>query len=315
MAKAVQSIIVGIDAAKLELETFRSDTEENVSIRNEPEAVDAFLASLPNGTAIAIESTGRMHELLVARALERGFEVYLVNGFQLKHYRDAVGQRAKTDASDARLLARFLDRERDGLRPVTPRSPEEKRLWQLLRRRACAVHHRTALKQSLRETEGLGDPGGALLKAFDRFIAALDRLIVKLARSLGWADALARLQSIPGVGRLTGLGLLLAFRHAPFRNADAYVAFMGLDVRVRDSGAFKGRRRLTKRGDPELRRLLFLAGRSARLSHEHFGAYFQRLVDRGVSRIGADIAVGRKLARVAFALLRDGRAYEEPTMA
>lgn len=311
MAKTAHVLTVGIDTAKNDLEFFRSDTREGGTIANEQEAVSAFLATLPAGTEIAIESTGRLHELLVGLALERELQVYLISGFQLRHYRDAVGQRAKTDASDARLLARFLERERAGLRPVTPRNPEEKRLWQLLRRRACAVQHRAALKQSLRETEGLEAAANGLLEAFDRYLAALDRQALKAVRAMGWQDALSRVRTIPGVGPLTGLGLLLAFHRAPFRNADAYIAFMGLDVRVRDSGTFRGRRRLTKKGDPELRRLLFLAGRCARMHQQRFKDYFQRLVDRGLSRTAADVATGRKIARIAFALLRDQRSYAD----
>jgi transposase len=42
------------------------------------------------------------------------------------------------------------------------------------------------------------------------------------------------------------------------QHADACIAFLGLDVRVRDSGAWRGRRKLTKKGNPELRCLLFL---------------------------------------------------------
>jgi transposase len=309
MAKQRERIIVGIDTAKAELEFYRKDTEQGGVFANEPGEVDRFLESLPEEAEIAIESTGRLHELLVLRALELGVLVYIISGFQLSRYRDAVGQRAKTDRSDARLLARFLEREGENLRPVTPRSPEEKRLWQLLRRRASIVHHRTALQQSLRETDAGFPSPDALLDAFKHYIAVLEREALRLAKTLGWREDLDRLQSTPGVGPISALGLLLAFRHAPFRNADAYIAFMGLDVRVRDSGKFKGKRRLTKKGEPELRRLAFLAGRAGRRAHAPFKEYFDRMLERGYSKIAADVAVGRKIARIAFALLRDGRPF------
>lgn len=44
----------------------------------------------------------------------------------------------------------------------------------------------------------------------------------------------------------------LAFLHP----ADAFIAFMGPDERIRDSGQSGEQRKLTKRGDLELRRLL-----------------------------------------------------------
>jgi transposase len=48
--------------------------------------------------------------------------------------------------------------------------------------------------------------------------------------------------------------------------ADAFIAFKGMEFRVRDSGQFRGRRKLTKKGDPELPRLLFNAAMQGRRS-------------------------------------------------
>jgi transposase len=47
------------------------------------------------------------------RALKRGLVVYLVSGYQIKHYGHALGQRMRTDEIDARLISRFLAREID----------------------------------------------------------------------------------------------------------------------------------------------------------------------------------------------------------
>ena len=56
--------------------------------------------------------------------------------------------------------------------------------------------------------------------------------------------------------------LTALFHRERFSKSDAFIAFtafMGLDVRVRESGHFKGKRKLTKKGSPEMRRLLFNA--------------------------------------------------------
>ena len=183
-------------------------------------------------------------------------------------------------------------------------------MWQLLRRRACVVQARTAMMQSLKELGGAGRESKRMLDAVQRFIDLLERRAIELARSLGWQEDLARAQSVPGVGKLSALAMVLIFRQVPFRKADAFIAFLGLDVRVRDSGQKVGKRRLTKQGDPEVRRLLFLAGRSARIHTDRFRTYFERLTERGMHNIAADMAVGRKLARIVFSLLKNGRTYE-----
>jgi len=64
-------------------------------------------------------------------------------------------------------------------------------------------------------------------------------------------------RAIPGVGPLTAMALVAVYHRGHFRSVDAFIAFMGTDVRVRESGQSRGRRKLTKKGDPELRRLLF----------------------------------------------------------
>ncbi len=81
-----------------------------------------------------------------------------------------------------------------------------------------------------------------------------------------------------------------------FRNADAFVAFTGFDSRANDSGNKIGRRRLSKRGAAELRRLLFNAAMAAAKSkawktiYEHYRA-------QGWSTNAALVIIARKIAR------------------
>ena len=105
------------------------------------------------------------------------------------------------------------------------------------------------------------------------------------------------------------MALVATFHRHHFRNADAFVAFMGLDVRVRDSGKFRGRRKLTKKGDPEIRRLLYNAAMSA-CRHPHWKSYYQSLRDRGFSGTAALMALARKLVRVCYALLEKQVSFD-----
>lgn len=108
MAMRVSKSIVGVDVAKVELVTYRADLDLLTSITNEKPAITRWLKTLPNTAAIAVEATNIYHVDLVELAYQAGFDVYIIDGFQLSNYRKGVGGRSKTDASDARLLARFL---------------------------------------------------------------------------------------------------------------------------------------------------------------------------------------------------------------
>ncbi|WP_355662229.1 transposase, partial [Halomonas salifodinae] len=76
-----------------------------------------------------------------------------------------------------------------------------------------------------------------------------------------------------------------------------------LDVRVRDSGTQRGRRKLTKQGDPEVRRLLYNAAMAA-IRQPAWQATYQGYLVRGLKKTQALVIVARKLARIAFSLMK-----------
>lgn len=312
MAKRVEEIIVGVDVSKAWLDTYRMDREQSGQFENDAGAIEAWLAELAGPAALAVEATNDYHEVLVTAAMSWGHTVYLVDGYRLSRYREAVGERAKTDRQDARLLARYLHSERDRLRPVVVQSAEEKALWRLLKRRAKVVETRKQLRMSLTDVGGLDAQIEAVVEAMSGLIKTLERRIGQMARSLGWEEDLVRLRGIPGIGALSALGLRALYGRGEFARADQFIAFLGLDVRVRESGKYRGRRKLTKRGDPEIRRLLFNAARSAGYHDAHFAQLNERHRARGLSSTATSIVLARKLARIGYALLRDRSIYQNP---
>lgn len=308
MAMQVSPIFIGVDVSQQELVIARSDESTLERLANEEAAIGAWLDRLPGSTAIGLEATNCFHLALVEQAERRGHPLYLLNGFRLNRYRDSVGGRAKTDPSDAQLILRYVQHEHTSLRAWSSPGPGYEALERLLHRRACLVRARVALQQSLREVPELQTASAALF----RQLAQLDRLIQKhlhqRLRAAGWADEALRCQAIEGIGPLTASALTAAFHRGAFRSSDAFIAFLGLDVRVRESGRSHDRRRLSKKGDPELRRLLYLAAMQAAHQPAWHG-FYQRHLDRGLTKIQALVALARKLARVAFALLKNHTLY------
>ncbi len=317
MAKRVEEIILGIDVGKDTLEVFATGAEGSERVANDEAAIRAYLGRFGVPLVLAVEATSDYHEEVVDVGLELGCEVYVVNGYRLSRYRDAVGRRAKTDRIDAQLIHRYLLSERSSLRPVTAIPRGERQLWRLLKRRAKVVKLRTQLRESFK---GLADCN-QLREFLRRALEELEQLSKELAeqaqclaRALGWRDALARLRSVPGIGSLSALALQVMYRRGAFTGADPFIAFLGLDVRVRDSGSYRGQRKLTKKGDPEVRRLLFNAARSAAQHDASFASLKAAYQARGLSEIQVSVILARKLARIGFALLRDGTRYAQPAV-
>lgn len=302
MAKCYEPQLIGIDTSKSELVICQHDGQMQF-LPNRDADIKRWLKCLPGPACIAIEATGTYHLRLLEQAHAAGHALYVVDGLRLSRYRESVGGRAKTDLADARLLQRYLQRERDQLRRWEPPAPGYTRLQRLLHRRARLVKMRTALNQSLAEVPDLRKACRGLLIQFDTVLRRFDRALHQLAVQAGLPSDLARIRAVEGFGPLTSIALANAFRRGHFRNSDAFIAFLGMDVRVRDSGHSRGRRKLTKQGDPELRRLLHNAAMAA-ARKGRWKTLYDAYQARGLSKTQSLVILARKLARLAFSLLK-----------
>jgi transposase len=305
VAKLVTKITLGIDVAKDQHVIFNWQTKQTTTLPNQRSDIQVWLKSLKGPVRIAIEPTSHYHLIMVEEAQALGNEVYLVNPRQLVHYRVAVNVRNKTDPLDAMLLARYLAHEGSQLRPFQPQDRRAQRLWRLILRRATVVKSRQQLQQSFAEVQM---PIQGLLTQFQQLLARIDRQVLVLIRELGWWSDYLCCLSIPGIGPGNATALVTAYHRGAFAGSDAFVSYLGLDVRIRESGYYRGRRKLTKRGEPELRRLLFCASHGAR-KYQRFADYYQRQLEKGLSKIAARVVLARKLARIAFTLMKNEELF------
>ncbi len=96
-----------------------------------------------------------------------------------------------------------------------------------------------------------------------------------------------------------------------FARTDQVIAYGGLDIEIKESGFWKGKAKLSKRGSGHLRRVLYLAAvRSVRLEGSAFGAYYHRLVERSLKKGPALIAVMRKMLAVAAHVMKTEEMYD-----
>lgn len=295
---------IGIDVAKDEVVVATYGDTATRSLPNTATALKAWLDTLPPGSGLGLESTGGYHELLAGLAHAAGFTVYLLNPRDVRHYAHALGARAKTDQVDARLIARFIAHEHERLHHWQPLTPIQRHIDTLLKRRAALVRSQGAIRQTMEHVAGLKAETRTALRAIDALLAAIDREIEQTLKQEPELQAQAAcIRSIPGIGLLTGSALLNLFTRLPAARADAIVAFTGLDPRPCDSGQKRGRRRLSKRGPGELRRLLFNAAMSAARTRL-WRPYYERERAKGLPTTAALVVIARRLVRTAFALFK-----------
>jgi transposase len=316
MSTAPATVFIGVDVSKEWLDICADPDARTVEqIDNTRPAIQAWLARMPAGAMLGVESTNVYHLELVRCAHARGLQVFLVSGYRLKHYAKAVGQRMRNDAIDARLIRRYLTNERAELVPYMPKSADHDLLWSLMKRRAELIRQCVALRQSWREVTVMRDAFAAAEAALKQFIAQVDDQVEQLTVRLNWRHDLARLRAVPGIGPLSALALLAAYHSGTFRRVDAFIAYLGLDVRAKDSGKTQGPRRLTRHGDGEYRRLLYCAAMAAARKHEHFKARYEALLKQGRARTEALVIVSRRLAKIGFTLLRQQTSFDPSKLA
>jgi len=85
----------------------------------------------------------------------------------------------------------------------------------------------------------------------------------------------------------------------------------GLDLYEISSGAHRGQRRISKRGRPLMRKLLFFAAINVVQPNGIMRDQYHQMLDRGMLKMKALVAISRKLLRIAFALVRDETVYKE----
>lgn len=295
--------VIGIDVAKDSLSLFRADFAQASEISNDTRSIKAWLKSLPASSAIAIEATGIYHLEVASLAHAQGHQIYIINGYRLSNYRKGIGGRNKDDRSDARLLARYLAHERGQLQPWQPPPKAYRSLQTLLHRRAVLVRSVGAVRQSFSQDPVLKDALKPLLEQVSTLEKCLEKLIDQTLKESGLREQSKRCQAVEGIGPLTAAALNMAFLRGSFRNSDAFIAFLGLDVRAKESGRYCGQRKLTKQGDPEIRRLLHNAAMAAART-QRWQEIYQGYLKRGLKRTEALTILARKLARIAFALMQ-----------
>jgi transposase len=279
-------------------------------IDNKRKAILAWLRSVPQGSRLAMESTGTYHELIAALAHKAGLQVFVINPRDLRRYSEAVGGRAKTDRVDAGVIARYLEREHADLHPYVLPTKEQRVLSRLIRRRAKLVQIKGSIKQSLGGVSVLRRGLYQLTAGIDRLIAQVELLMRQTLQQMPAAhEAAQHIASIPGFGELTSTCLAHSFTRLPYRNSDAVVAAAGLDPRADESGQKRGRRRLSKRGPSEPRRLIFNCARTAART-KVWKPYYQAQIAKGLSTTAATVILGRKMLRVAFALYKERLPFD-----
>ena len=306
-------IIVGIDVSKPYVDFFVLNSKADRSGRRprrvrELIALAAELATL-EPQLVVLEATGGLETAVWAALEAAGLRVAVVNPKRVRDFARSLGLLAKTDRLDARVLALFGER----LRPAVTRLPSRqlRDLRELLRHLDALVGLRAQQRTRKWQLQG-----AAVLASAERVIASLSQEIALLEQQVEQAlreqpaacQRATQLRTAPGIGPKTCWALLADLPELGQLSARQAAALAGLAPLARDSGQFRGRRRIAA-GRPRVRKALYLAARAAVRCDPHLAAFRARLLAVGKPKQVALIAVARKLLVALNAMIRDDRPW------
>jgi len=305
-----QQVFIGVDVAKDSLVSCIHGLAKPQVVANEERAIKGWLKTLAPQAVIGMESTGRYHQSLARLAHQAGLRVYVLNAKDVYFYAKALGARGKTDPGDARVIARYVAEHHAALHAWAPGTAAQLRVQELLQRRARVAVHRASLRQVLAGLEELAPDVLQLEQHFEQLLQHIDDEVQALVASeTQLSQGSALLQTICGIGPQGAALLAALFNRIEFANADALVAYSGLDPRPCDSGTRSGRRRLSKRGSPSLRRQLYLAALAATRS-KALGPTYRAIRARGFKSTPAVVILARRLLRIAWAVWKSGQPFD-----
>lgn len=307
---------IGIDVAKAELVVASRPALAPWSEWSEPNSEAGIAAVVARLRAvqpelIVLEATGGYEREIAAALVGAGLRAVVVNPRQVRAFAKATGQLAKTDRIDAAVLALFAERVRPAWRPLDDEATTD--LAAVLLRRRQLSDMLTA------EKNRLGLARRAVRPSLKKHIAYLERelrITASELRELIEASPVWRvhddlLQSVPAIGTVTSQTLLAEVPELGRLGHKQISKLVGVAPMADDSGASRGKRRITG-GRARVRQVLYMAALVATRRNPLIRRFYERLLAAGKPKKVALVACMRKLLTILNAIIRDQKPWSGP---
>ncbi len=307
--------VVGIDVSKAHLDVAVRPSGAAWRTTNDAGGITDLIAQVTalRPTCVVLEATGGLERTATAALAAAGLPVAVVNPRQVRDFAKATGRLAKTDALDAAVLAHFGEAVRPTVRPVPDAHAQA--LAELITRRQQLVEMVSA------EQHRRASLTGSRRARVERHLAWLRQELTDLEAELDaavqaspvWRVRDQLLQSVPGVGPVLARTLIADLPELGTLDRKRIAALVGIAPLNRDSGAFRGRRRVWG-GRARVRTALYMGALVATRHNLVIRAFYHRLLAAGKPKKVALVACMHKLLTILTAMLRDGVPWRQATV-
>lgn len=309
------SVVVGIDVAKAHVDVSVLGAKLDAPrFDNEADAHSALAAALQplEVSLVVMEATGGYEAALACALQAAGLPVAVINPRQARDFASAMGQLAKTDRIDARVLAELaavLVRRQDLARFLRP-IDDANQQWLA----ALVTRRRQLLGMMLSERQRLQLTPTKLRSSIEAIIAAIRAQLDDIEAHMvdhvheHFAGLDKILRSASGIGPIASATLIAELPELGHLNRRQIAALVGVAPVAKDSGTMRGRRRV-QGGRFEVRRVLYMAALTAAFRNPVIKAYYQRLLAAGKLPKVALVACMRKLLTTLNAMVKSNKQW------
>lgn len=311
MTKQRPKVNVGVDVSKSKLDVYLLERDLLLSVHNDEPSIATLVSRLARYRLerIVIEATGRLEHAFVTAAVAKGLPIVVVSPLKVRRFADAVGQLAKTDEIDARLIAQFAATLKPAVHPIADAKTQiikdlVVRRRQLTSLRTMEKNRRPIMPESLKPSID------RMIETLDRELEALELLIQSaVEQHAAWRHKRDLLTSMPGIGRSVASTLIGDLPELGSLSRRQIGALTGVAPFNRDSGAFRGKRRI-RGGRAHSRTALFLSAMVAIRYNPDIKRFYERLLQAGKHKKVALTACIRKIVTALNAMLRDNKPWQ-----
>jgi len=307
----MDAIVIGIDVSKDKLDVHVLPAAQAFTVARNGAGIEELAARLAAlaPAVVAIEATGGFETIVAAALAGAKVPLAVINPAQIRHFAQAVGQRAKTDPIDAAIIARFVEAVKPAPRAMPDR--EARLLAELVSRRRQIIEMIVAERQREKRVENVRVRKSLVrhIRALEKELPGIDNDIDTLVRgSPVWRAKEELMVSFPGVSNTLARTFLAEVPELGTLNRRQIASLAGLAPFTRQSGRWRGKSMIGG-GRAALRAGLYMAALSAARCHPQLKVFYRRLVAAGKPKMVALIAVARKILTMLNAMIRDQKPW------
>ena len=263
-----------------------------------------------------MEATGVYYEGLAYFLSERKKRVSVLLPNTVKKFGESLNKKSKTDPIDARILGQM------GVERILPQWKISSKIYRelkgLTRERQRLVENKTAVKNQLHAEQHTAYPMKTAITRMKNHIKYLDRQIESIEKELKnkvskddfVSKKIEKVTTIPGIAFITAVTIAAETQGFDnFTSSRQLSSFAGYDIQLKESGNFKGKTKISKKGNSNIRRAMYMPSLSTISHSQTYKKIYNRLNKKKENGLIAGTAIQRKLLGLIYTLWKSDSVF------